>query len=45
MGDVFGPLHLVQSTIGFAVEDAIEIAAGLASSKELIIPNLIDSAA
>jgi hypothetical protein len=38
-------IELVQRTIGFAVQDATEIAAGLASCKELIIPNLIDSAA
>jgi hypothetical protein len=38
-------IELVQRTIGFAVQDATEIAAGLASYKELIIPNLIDSAA
>jgi len=30
---------------GAAVQDATAIAAGLASCKELIIPNLIDSAA
>jgi len=38
-------IELVQRTIGFAVQDATEIASGLASCKELIIPNLIDSAA
>ena len=38
-------IELVQRTIGFAVQDATEIAVGLASCKELIIPNLIDSAA
>jgi len=35
-------IELVQRTIGFAVQDATEIAAALASCKELIIPNLID---
>ena len=38
-------IELVQRTIGFAVQDATEIAARLASCKELIIPNLIDIAA
>ena len=38
-------IELVQRTIGFGVQDGTEIAAGLASCKELIIPNLISSAA
>jgi hypothetical protein len=35
-------IELVQRTIRFSVQDATEIAAGLASCKELIIPKLID---